>query len=104
MITTAREEIAGILCCEADEIIFTSCGSESNNLALRGIALEAREINKGNHLIISAIEHPAILRTAQQLQNHYAFDVTTAKFITKIITEKKVVDANQLSISELISE
>ena len=75
-ITTAREEIAGILCCEADEIIFTSCGSESNNLALRGIALEARELNKGNHLIISSIEHPAILRTAQQLQNHYAFDVT----------------------------
>jgi len=75
-ITTAREEIAGILCCEADEIIFTSCGSESNNLALRGIALEARELNKGNHLIISAIEHPAILRTAQQLQKHYAFDVT----------------------------
>ena len=69
-ITTAREEIAEVLRCEADEIIFTSCGSESDNLALRGIALEARELGKGNHLVISAIEHPAILRTAQQLQNH----------------------------------
>ena len=48
-ITTAREEIAEVLRCEADEIIFTSCGSESDNLALRGIALEARELCKGNH-------------------------------------------------------
>ena len=75
-ITTAREEIAEVLRCAADEIIFTSCGSESDNLALRGIALEARESGKGNHLIISAIEHPAILRTAQQLQNHHGFDIT----------------------------
>jgi len=75
-ITTAREEIAEVLRCEADEIIFTSCGSESDNLALRGIALEARELGKGNHLIVSAIEHPAILRTAQQLQNHHGFDIT----------------------------
>ncbi|MBS60861.1 MAG: cysteine desulfurase NifS [Anaerolineaceae bacterium] len=75
-ITTAREEIAEILCCEADEIIFTSCGSESDNLALRGIALEARELGKGNHLIISSIEHPAILRTAQELEHHHGFDIT----------------------------
>ncbi len=75
-ITTAREEIAEVLRCAADEIIFTSCGSESDNLALRGIALEAHELGKGNHLIISAIEHPAILRTAQQLQNHHGFDIT----------------------------
>ena len=75
-ITSSREDIANILNCEVDEIIFTSCGSESDNLALRGIALAAREQGNSNHIIISAIEHPAILGTAQHLRNHHGFDIT----------------------------
>ncbi|MFH0776681.1 MAG: cysteine desulfurase family protein [Patescibacteria group bacterium] len=59
---TARETIAKILHCEPREIIFTSGGSESDNLALRGI------LKPGDHLIISEIEHPAILRTAEILE------------------------------------
>lgn len=57
----ARREVAEILHCEAREIIFTSGGSEADNLALRGT------LKPGDHLIISAIEHPAILRTAEIL-------------------------------------
>ena len=58
----SRKIVAEILHCEPGEIIFTSGGSESDNLALRGI------LKKGDHLIISAIEHPAILRTAEILE------------------------------------
>ena len=75
-VTTAREDLANILNCGLDEIIFTSCGSESDNLALRGIALTARERGHGNHIIISSIEHPAILGTAQHLLKYHGFDVT----------------------------
>ncbi len=58
----ARRTVAEILHCESREIIFTSGGSESDNLALRGI------LRKGDHLIISEIEHPAIFRTAEILE------------------------------------
>ena len=58
----ARRTVAGILYCEPSEIIFTSGGSESDNLALRGV------LQPGDHLIISAIEHPAILKTAEALE------------------------------------
>lgn len=75
-VTSAREDLANILNCEVDEIIFTSCGSESDNLALRGIALAARERGNDNHIIVSAIEHPAILETAQHLRNYHGFDIT----------------------------
>jgi cysteine desulfurase len=63
----ARDEAARFLNCEPKEIIFTSGGSESDNLALRGVArrLQAR----GRHLVISAIEHDAVLRTAEALQD-----------------------------------
>jgi len=75
-VTSAREDLANILNCDLDEIIFTSCGSESDNLALRGIALAARERAHGNHIIVSSIEHPAILGTAQHLLKYHGFDVT----------------------------
>ena len=48
----AREKVAELLNAQPDEIIFTSCGSESDNLALRGILWNARARNLGNHLII----------------------------------------------------
>ena len=63
----ARERVAKLINAEPEEIIFTSGGSESDNLALRGIAYANRE--KGNHIIASSIEHPAILRTVEGLEN-----------------------------------
>jgi cysteine desulfurase len=72
----SRRQVAEILGCQPKEIIFTSCGSESDNLALRGVALARRAQKKCNHIITSVIEHHAILHTCQQLEKHFGFEVT----------------------------
>ncbi|MFZ1105158.1 MAG: cysteine desulfurase family protein, partial [Hyphomicrobiaceae bacterium] len=55
----ARGQVAALLGAERDEIVFTSGGSEANNLALKGVACALQA--KGNHIVTSAVEHPAIL-------------------------------------------
>lgn len=69
----ARETIADLLHARPSEIVFTSCGSESDNLALRGVAFALRA--RGNHIITTPIEHHAILNTAAHLQA-FGFEVT----------------------------
>ena len=66
IININRMKIANILGCKVNEIYFTSCGSESDNLILKGIAFGNR--SKGNHIITSKIEHPAILNTCKFLE------------------------------------
>jgi cysteine desulfurase len=70
----ARQSVADILHAAAKEIIFTSCGSESDNLALRGVGFAQRD--KGNHIITSSIEHHAVGHTCQQLQKKFGFEIT----------------------------
>jgi cysteine desulfurase len=65
----SREKVAGLLEADAEEIIFTSGGTESDNLALKGIAYTSREKGLGNHIITTMIEHPAILETCRKLEN-----------------------------------
>lgn len=72
----ARETIAQLLNAQPDEIIFTGCGSESDNMALRGVMHLARQQNRGNHMIISCIEHSAVLKTAVLLQDSFNFNLT----------------------------
>ena len=72
----SRRELAGFLGAKPSEIIFTSCGSESDNLAIRGAAFAARQNSSANHLLISPIEHPAVLNTAGQLANFHGFDLS----------------------------
>ena len=62
----AREQVAAFLNCSAEEIIFTSGGTESNNHAIKGIARALRA--KGNHIITSSIEHPAVLEVCAFLE------------------------------------
>jgi cysteine desulfurase NifS/selenium donor protein len=62
----ARKQVAGMLGCGADEVIFTSGGSEANNYAITGTAFARR--NRGNHIITSAIEHPAVLKVCDYLE------------------------------------
>ncbi len=72
----ARRSVAKQLNARSKEIIFTGCGSESDNLALRGVMMAARAEGRGDHMITSCIEHKAILDTAKQLQDVYDFAVT----------------------------
>lgn len=61
----ARRQVADLLHCNPEEVVFTSGGSESNNYAIKGTAFANRE--KGNHIITSAIEHPAVLEVCKYL-------------------------------------
>jgi cysteine desulfurase len=72
----ARRAVAGLLHADAGEIVFTSNGSESDNLALRGVMHAARAAGRGNHLIISVIEHSAVKGTAVQLRDLDGFELT----------------------------
>jgi cysteine desulfurase len=68
---TAREQVAGFLGVGKDEIVFTSGGTESDNLAIKGVAMARRQ----GHIVTSQIEHHAVLRTCQNLET-LGFDVT----------------------------
>ncbi|MGD8622972.1 MAG: cysteine desulfurase NifS [Anaerolineae bacterium] len=72
----ARQTVADILNCSPREVIFTSCGTESDNLALRGVAFERRRRLQKNHIITSPIEHHAIGHTVEQLVKHFDFEAT----------------------------
>ncbi len=69
----ARDVVAGVLGCQSRELIFTSGGSESDNLAIRGVA--ARNRDRGKHIICSQVEHHAVLHTCQDLERQ-GFAVT----------------------------
>ncbi len=70
----ARERIAQIFGCKPTEIVFTSGGTESDNLAVRGAAYAMRD--KGVHLITTPIEHSAVIKTVEQLSAHMGFEHT----------------------------
>ena len=70
----AREELAALLNCEAAEIIFTSSGTEANNLAVKGVAF-ARE-KKGKHVVLSAVEHQSVMNSAQSMAR-LGWEITT---------------------------
>jgi cysteine desulfurase len=71
----AREVVSNTLNCSSDEIVFTSGGSESDNMALRGVAFAERSNRGASHLLVSAIEHPAVSRTAEQLARFHGFEL-----------------------------
>lgn len=72
-IETAREKIAAILACEPKQIIFTSGGSEADNLAIRGTALARKFDNQADRILITAVEHEAVTKTAKQLRDLFGF-------------------------------
>jgi cysteine desulfurase len=72
-VDAAREKVAGLIGAEAEEIIFTSGGTESNNFAVKGLALAQQ--GKGKHVVVSAIEHFSVLHSAKTLEK-WGFEVT----------------------------
>ncbi len=72
----SRETISGLIKAKPEEIIFTSSATESNNLALKGIAFANK--NKGGHIIISQIEHPCVMESAKWLEKQ-GVEVTRLK-------------------------
>jgi cysteine desulfurase NifS len=72
-VESARRTVAQALGCTARRVIFTGGGSESDNLAIKGVALARRD--QGNHIITTTVEHPAVLRTCEALQE-FGFEIT----------------------------
>ena len=73
-IATSRQTVADILGCSPKEIIFTACGTESDNIAIRGVAWARQQAGQGNHLITSSIEHHAVGHTINQLCEKFGFE------------------------------
>lgn len=87
-IEKSRKQVAELINCNPEEIYFTSCGSESDNTAIKGIAQAYRK--KGKHIITSKIEHPAVLHTCQSLEKQ-GFRVTYLD-----VSKDGIVDLQQL--------
>jgi cysteine desulfurase len=70
----ARAHVAALLGCAADSVVFTGSGSEADNLAIKGVALARRD--DGDHIITSAIEHPAVLGPCRYLEARFGYKLT----------------------------
>lgn len=71
----SRVKIARVLNAEPGEIVFTSCGTESDNLALRGVAFAERGRRQARHILTTPVEHHAVLHTVEQLHELFGFEV-----------------------------
>ncbi len=90
-VEAAREQVAAAIGAKSKEIYFTAGGSESDNTIIKGVAKAKK--SKGNHIITSKIEHPAVLETCKQLEKE-GFEVTYLD-----VDSKGVVDIEQLKAS-----
>ena len=87
-IDNARNQVAGLINCDKNEIYFTGCGTESDNTAIKGIAY--KNFGRGRHIITSKIEHPAVLNTCHTLEKQ-------GLFVTYLDVNKEgFIDLNQL--------
>jgi cysteine desulfurase len=99
----ARETVASKLNCRPDEIIFTSGGSESDNLALRGAVLAARERTEANWVLASKAEHHAVSKTAEQLEKYYGFRVEWLEVDEQGVIKPEVVEKAICEKTALVS-
>jgi cysteine desulfurase len=96
-IDSARETVAHILNCRPDEIIFTSCGSECDNLAIHGAAYAMREKTSAKWILASRAEHPAVTKTLSHLEKYEGFliewlDVNKQGMVTSEVVAKAICD------------
>ena len=104
----ARERVARLIGAQANEIVFTSGGTEADNLAIKGIAEANRK--KGNHIITSAIEHHAILHTCQHLEKEGykvtylpvdEFGLVNPEDVRKAVTDETILVTIMLGNNEV---
>ncbi len=100
-VESARETVARVLNCRADEIIFTSCGSESDNLAIRGAAYAMREKTGAKWILASRAEHPAVTKTLLHLEKYDGFliewlDVDERGRVAPEVVSKAICDNTAL--------
>ena len=74
LLKKAKLQIASLLGCKENEVIFTSGSTESNNTAIKGVAFAY--MNRGKHIITTKIEHPSVLDSCKQLEELFGFEVT----------------------------
>ena len=91
VLTKARTQVASLLSVQPEEIFFTSGGTESNNWAIKGTALE--KVVFGKHIITTKIEHPSVIQTCKQLER-FGFEVTYLD-----VDSKGIVSVEQLKES-----
>lgn len=99
-VENARRQVAELIDCEPSEIVFTSGGTESNNYAIKGIALANK--HKGNHIITSSVEHPAVIEVCKYLERQ-GFEVSYLPVgeygIVDLEELKKIIRPNTILIS-----
>jgi cysteine desulfurase len=98
----ARGTIAGILHCQAREIVFTSGGSESDNLAIKGVAWSHRLQNRGNHIVTTSIEHHAVLHSVEYLEK-FGFEATYVRPDAHGIVQPAAIEAALRDDTMLVS-
>lgn len=90
LLSLAREQVLSLLGLDKNyEIIFTSGATESNNLAIKGVALAYK--NRGKHLITTNVEHPSVLNAFKQLEEEFGFEVTILP-----VNEKGIIEPDTL--------
>jgi len=97
----ARAQVAALLGCGPEELVFTGGGSESDNHALKGIAFAQRA--RGNHLITSRIEHPAVLATCRYMEERHGLRVTYLPVDAFGVVDPAAVEAAVTPATILIS-
>lgn len=97
----SRAQIAQLLSVRTDELLFASCASEANSMAIKGFALANR--HRGNHLITTSVEHSSVLAAFEQLEHEFGFRVTylpvTKQGIVDVQALKKALDKDTVLVS-----
>ena len=100
-VDSARESVAAVLNCRPEEILFTSCGSESDNLAIRGAAYAMRERTGARWILAARAEHPAVTKTLLHLEQYEGFqiewlDVDEQGMVTPGIVSRAICDSTAI--------
>ena len=98
---TSRRTVAEFIGADPEEIVFVGCGTEGDNLAIKGIAHRYR--NRGKHIIISSIEHSAVHESAMFLKNQEGYDVTLLPVDSEGFVDPAVVEASIREDTILVS-